>query len=148
MTCKSERWIFIKCKTGDLKGSWPWQWWVIICRAKKNHHFPTSAARLSREGTPKCRAELRAELRAVEKSSGLQIEDNGSLCTALPVNDCLAIWAHWCMGTLGTLGTHLLSDTHDVGHSCTVHWTLEIRSYHYLSKYISLKMQFISQTNP
>ena len=53
--------------------------------------------------------------------------------------DAWVHWAHW---------GHLLSGTHGVGHSCTVHWTLEIRSYHYLSKYISLKMQFISQTNP
>ena len=38
-----------------------------------------------------------ATVGTVEKPSGLQIEDNGTLSTAAsPVNDCLATWANCC----------------------------------------------------
>ena len=64
--------------------------------------------------------------RAGEKSSGLQIEDNGTLCTALPVNDCLATCdtlAHTalCMGALGTLKLW----TVEVPHVPIGHWHIE-----------------------
>ena len=54
------------------------------------------------EGTP-------ARVGTVEKSSGMQIEDNGTLCTAAsPVNDCLATWAHCCtVALVGANGVKL-----------------------------------------
>ena len=49
-----------------------------------------------------------ATVGTVEKSSGLQIEDNGTLCTASPVNDCLATCAHCCtVALVGALGVKL-----------------------------------------
>ena len=57
-----------------------------------------------------------ATVGTVEKSSGLQIEDNGTLCTASPVNDCLATLIQCCsVALVGALGVklalrHILAD--------------------------------------
>ena len=49
-----------------------------------------------------------ATVGTVEKSSGLQIEDNGTLCTAAPVNDCLATLIQCCsVALVGALGVKL-----------------------------------------
>ena len=82
---------------GDLYDAWPWHGLVIISTEEK--------ITIS-ECTP-------ATVGTVEKSSGLQIEDNGTLCTASPVNDCLATWGHWWgAGHSSALREVLYVDTH------------------------------------